>query len=174
MDENNNVHNDMQLIDSDIASFIYNNYDNMTNDMKKCIAFKCLTDENINKILIHYEYNNYVHKTVEHMSITEFLGKTKMLLRKYQGVIGGFLLEDNEWIVDKKTPGKIILKNSIAGTVCDNNTNKFLNRIEDILNMIADNINVKLLCTVSNKNCLTWIEFTLVDLSMKQEKKIEL
>lgn len=137
-----------------LAEFIHNNYDKLDDNELKIIAMKCLTSNEIKKILLSYELKYHDEETYDKMSLDEFTKKATYYLNRYQCRAGGFFIEDQEWSIyryDDNELGldikenEVLFENTVFITYSnDYETVKYLDNLVDKLNSIASNISVEL------------------------------
>jgi hypothetical protein len=158
----NNKGNDLES--EDFANYLYNNYNKMDEIELKKNVLKCISLNNIKKVLLDFELSH--HKFIPtKMTLTDFLSKAKIIFNRYQGKAGGFLLEDNEWSVHESKSEEFYVKlnellfvNTLDETDCDNyETEQYLKKLTRKLNTIAENIKVELRYKNEKKNCLVLI-----------------
>ena len=137
----------------DLAQYIHNNYNKMDEIEMQIIALKCLTPIEIKKILLSYELKNYECSVpLKKLSLLEFKCQALNVFNKYQSKAGGFLLEDNQWIVYDSSStlheikeNELLFENTIdMCDVDDDETDEYLECIVSKLNLIAKNISVEI------------------------------
>src|SRR4029078_8419630 len=75
------------------------------------MVIKCLNMNNVKKILLNFELTH--HKLIpKKMSLEEFLPICKLILERYQGKAGGFLIEDNDWVIHKPDSAEFEVKSN--------------------------------------------------------------
>jgi len=134
-----------------LAQYIHKNYNNMDEIEMKTIALKCLDINEIKKTLLFFELQNYIC-TPKQMSLSEFKNETMIIFNKYQSKAGGFLLEDNEWLIHDNTSSRhevkeneLLFENTInAHDMDDGETNTYLKYLIKRLNSLSKNIDVEL------------------------------
>ena len=133
-----------------LAKYIYNNYDKMDEIEMKCIAMKCLELNQIKRILLSHELENYKEKG-KTMSLDEFHKQVLKYLHRYQHKAGGFLMEDTEWKVTRFSDennydlleNEILFSNTLdKSDVNDEETYEYIRSLVRRLNMLAKNIEV--------------------------------
>jgi len=155
----------------ELAEYINKNYDKMTPEEMKYCAIKCLSNKDIRRILLTYEFDNIDIKPVKHMTLDVFIKKTETILNRYQHKVGGFDFEDNRWIFHREgskdypvNEYTAIVENSISIVDIDNkNTEVYLDRLNQILNNIADNIDVDMEHQYNYKDKIVWVQLLILD-----------
>ncbi len=147
-----------------LAKYICNNISDDTdiNNMKD-IVLKCMTTNQMKKILYKYAMKYHKQHLVEKMSLEEFKEQTKKIIQMYQWKAGGYYIEDSEWnvythtrsyilnkeeYVDQSTytikNNQILFENSVHElNADDNDTVNYMDRLVSILNNVASNIDVE-------------------------------
>lgn len=164
-----------------IAKYIHKNYDRMDDCEKRLLLQKVLTSNRVNNELLKFELK-YYQPTPVNMSLETFGKKAYRLLKRYQGKAGGFYIEDNEWALYDHTSekyrlrkNKVIFENTIDILDSkDNETIKFIKRLVNKLNYLADNIEVSYDIIESNEDSLSRIYIECKDKSIKIEKSAEI
>lgn len=135
----------------ELAKYIHNKYDSMDENEMKCIAMKCLDISDIKKILLKYEFDFYVRKP-QVLTLDEFVKEVCKMLHLYQGKAGGWLLEDDVWIVHRHNSkfhevgvNEVLFENTVALCDVDNEElTEYLYNLTDKLSSIVSNIDVEL------------------------------
>jgi hypothetical protein len=158
--------------DSDLASYIFDNYKNLdtVNDQELAqVAMKCLTPNQLKSILLEYELRNYKVEEYKEMTLEEFTKEAKFLLNRYQCKAGGFRIEDNEWTLytsdNMPDSGEYYIKDNellFVNTVnnCDiesDETDTYLDSLVDRLDRLATNVDVEIRYEKSPKNKPSWL-----------------
>jgi len=147
-----------------LATFINKNLYKMNNEEKKILISKCLSETEINKILLNFEMKNLDIKS-EEMDLKTFQKKAEFYLLRYQHNAGGYLIEDREWIVYNSKSNdynldinSIVFENSLfESNLSDKETLEFINDLSILLNKISNNITVNYELLQSKKESLVWI-----------------
>lgn len=137
----------------ELAKYIHDNYNKMDEVELKMIALKCMDINDYKRIILSYELRNYKpQQKISIMSLDKFKTHALKIFSRYQCKAGGFLIEDNEWIVHENNSTKyevekneLLFENTI--NIIDENDNEsecFLDYLVEQLNSIADNIEVEL------------------------------
>ena len=129
----------------DIAQFIYENYDKMKDEDIKYYVTKCLSVQDMRRILLEFELR---HKRSEQqanmLEHEEFIKCAVQILNKYQSKGGGYKLEDTQWKISLRTPLKIKFTNTIdVALIDDDDVNIFIDQIVDRLNQLSINYKVE-------------------------------
>jgi hypothetical protein len=163
-----------------LAKFLYQNFDQMDGIEMKELAMKCLTENELKSILLNFELTYYKEKPQKYLSLEEFLIKAQMILNRYQGKAGGFLLEDTEWEVYRPhdsnqkydlMENEILLVNSIDVTDYDDSeTEKYIKKLVNRLKSIAENIKIDMRYKNSEKDkiiyILLWVKDKTLDIEV--------
>lgn len=103
------------------------------------------------KKLLELEFNNIKINTKKEMKLDEFMKRAEQIFDRYQCKAGGQLFEDYEWICHKKGSehyrvrnNEVFYENSIPlKYAMDQSTKDYLSRLIEILNSLAENVNVR-------------------------------
>ena len=161
--------NEFNIKDVDTANFIRHNITNIKNDdiLLFSLVKKIRSKAEFIKDIIKYEFV-YSNPDIQINNVNDFIIQTKKELNRYQGIIGGFNMEDNQWLdcVDggrfKLKPGKNGIYNSIEKEACfDNDLKWFLkNFVEHMKKFIkSTEINISYKIVDDDDNELCWILF---------------
>ena len=155
--------------DKKIANYLNENFNKMDEIELKNILLKCLDIQQIKSLLLNFELKNYKEKPLKQLPLNEFLKKALKLINRYHWKAGGFLFEDNEWLIYKSDSLKyeikeneLLLENTIDYSDLNDNLNdKYLKKLINRLSLIAENIKVELRQRTNEKsktiNILIWI-----------------
>ena len=88
-------------------------------------------------------------------------------MNRYQSKAGGFLIEDNEWIIHRNNStdyeikkNQVVFENSVSiENIKDYDTINYLKKILLLLNKFSDKINVSEEFIKSKKDGVVWILF---------------
>lgn len=149
---NNNIDQKNKQDKQELAEYINKNYNKMDDVERKLIAIKCLDTNEIKKTLLLFELKNYKQKPEISMSLSKFKLHALEIFNRYQCKAGGFLIEDNDWIVHDSTSiyhevelNELLFENTIdPDDINDNESDIFLKYLVKRLNSIAENIDVEL------------------------------
>ncbi len=140
----NHISNDMV----DVSEIIAKDYNNMTQEELKYLLPKCLCDEDMRRIILHYELEN-IKVIPKKMCLKKFICNATKILKRYQFKAGGFALYDSCWKIYDHTSKKyklrineVIFENMTRNGVCDTETFEYLKNILRILNNISTTIRV--------------------------------
>lgn len=148
----NRLHNDKKK-DTELAEFIFTNYNKMDDNELKVIALKCMDLNDVRRTLLSFELNYYSpSKQDKELTLREFKCEAMQLLNRYQCKGGGFMLEDSEWAVHDCNSVKynveeneLLFENTI--NLVDKNdyeTDNYLDLITNRLNLLSNNIEVEI------------------------------
>lgn len=149
----------------DLALFINKNFSKLTSKEKQIFVLKCLNETEINNILLKFELENLSLKKIT--DFKEYIKCAHQLLNRYQSTAGGFLIEDNEWILHTTKSidyeikkNQVVFENSVAiANIRDYDTINFLKKILSLLKKLGDNVNVSEEFIKSKKDGVVWILF---------------
>lgn len=135
----------------DTAEQIHQYFDKMTNEEMKTWVVKCLTPNQMKKILLQHELNYYTARK-QNMDLKQFCVDAQKILDRYQYRAGGFQFEDSKWLLHDYTSKQYhILQNEIVfeNTVCKDDIKNpeiinFIGLLLKQLNNISNYVNVKL------------------------------
>jgi|SaaInlStandDraft_5_1057022.scaffolds.fasta_scaffold15302_4 hypothetical protein len=125
----------------DIATDIHNNYNTIISDRKMLLeqTSKLISSDYLIKIVSMFELINYQPQLNEMVNtVNDAIDITIKNLKKYQGTVGGFLIEDDEWIKlsannntrFKLKPNQVAIYNTIDYNHSDDSeTKRFLSNI---------------------------------------------
>lgn len=117
--------------------------DKLSLNEKKKMMLNIITEKQVDKFLLRYEYKNIKLDKLENVNINEFTKYVLSFIKRYQWKAYGFYIEDNDWIIDKTNKNKIKLVNTIFDNdVYDNDTDYFLESLVDKLDDITDDFEV--------------------------------
>jgi hypothetical protein len=129
-----------------LAKYIHDNYHKMDESEMKHIVTKFLDINDVKDILICFEFNNYKVES-KLMTLDEFIPIALNTFKKYYRA-GGYFLEDRDWITHKSdskrfdvSANEVMFQNTVNKLDVDD-CNDFLERIVEILNNTASNIDV--------------------------------
>lgn len=167
--------------DSNLAKYLYDNFDRMDEIEMKKIAMNCLNINDIKRILLNFELNNF-KKEPEQLTLDEFAIEAKKILRRYQSKAGGFLLEDPDWNFYKTSISKydvrsneVLFENTInMMDFDDTDTEKYLKKIVERLKIIAKNVKVELRYMKERKNKVVYLLIWCKNIDDKEEPEIGL
>jgi hypothetical protein len=153
----------------DNINYIHNNINDIINndESRKNIINKILSPEKIIKECLIYDLLNY-EPTQKYSSVDEIIMIATDAFTKYQYKVGGYFIEDNEWIVAdsnchrfKVKENQKILYNSITKKNCDRETVWFLDSIMNYIKKHVDgkSVNVRYSLFEDEKNFTCWIIF---------------
>jgi hypothetical protein len=147
---------------------------------KNILASKCISEKKIDMELLKFELKYLPVTTVNYMELDDFKLAAKALLKKYQWKAGGYYIEDIDWITHKKGSkyslgaNQLVLENTIDTSDCHSEEFvNFMKKILNILNNMANNIDVRIKYETSKTDSLTWIIIKCSD-NTRNEKKVEL
>jgi hypothetical protein len=127
-----------------------------------------VSKEQLQKELLTYEFMNY-QTTEKYDNIDDIIKKFMDIIKKYQNIIGGYYIDDHEWIVAKEHK---FLKINDNQTVIVNTTNiyeyndkKLIWFMDGILKIIllhtTDNFYIKYKIIEDEYNGLCWLVFVI-------------
>lgn len=173
----------------DLANYIQNNYDTMDTIELYKTALKCLSEHDIRRILLNHELIYYKETNNKKMTLDEFGKKAMIILNRYQSKAGGFLLEDNNWRLYKHEDtdntntntntyrrhevmkNEIVFENTFDITDFDDlETEVFLKRIVNRLQMIGSNIDVELRFITDEKDKIIYTLIWATDKDYNDEQ----
>ncbi|MBA42888.1 MAG: hypothetical protein CMF62_02625 [Magnetococcales bacterium] len=145
-----------------LVEMIHHDLNKMTSEEMKRILSKCYDDIYYKRELLRYEFFNR-STTPEKLEFKDFIKQTKNILSRYHHIVGGFLIEDREWRFYDATStdynldnDEVYFENTIDRTDDqDRNTLLYLERLIEIINMIATNIKVRY--KIKHRDQLSWI-----------------
>jgi len=148
--------------DEIIYNAIQNDYGKMDYFEKKNLVNKCLTELEIDNILLKYEMRCRVKFGTNECKRTrsQFLKECEKIFKRYQRKAGGHLLEDEEWIINVKSNKLCELKQNeifFENTICvvdsyQKEVNEYLENLMKIINNISTNHIGKLIYKTPNLN----------------------
>lgn len=145
----------LNLCDTDIGTYICDNFDTMDDSELKKITLKCLNINDCKKILLNYELHTRILTSIDNnnvLTLKEFEKKSINIFNRYQNRAGGFALEDRQWRVHtvlsnryQVIENEILFENSVPLVdEEDRETNIYLKNIVKLLNTLSKNIVVEL------------------------------
>lgn len=149
--------------DEKIGSYIYDNLDKIKCDDIELtkLMFKIISPIHSIKLLTEYELLHYLPKTkIESIDCLIVFAMTN--IKKFQNVIGGFDIEDTEWLINKnrfncKTNQKVIY-NTISQKYNNPVNNNFISLYVNYLKrFVNDKINIKYKFINDDDNEICWI-----------------
>lgn len=161
----------------DLASFINNTYDTMSDtDIISSVA-KCIPSQYMRGMLLKYELEHYVPNKLEYVSLYEIKPLVQNILFKYTWKAGGFSIEDNEWLVYDHTTTchtvkeyELLFTNTISISECySDETCEFMHLLVTRLNNLANNIKVNLIYKDYAK--VTILKLYVKDITVRKHKK---
>jgi hypothetical protein len=137
---------------TNLAKYVYDNYDNMDEFEMKMIVLKCLDMNHIRSLLLNFELEHYEEKSFNSLSLEQFEEKALKILKRYHWKAGGFLLEDVEWMVHKSNSQKydikkneLLFENTVdVSDMNDDMTIRYLNSLQKRLKSLSKNIEIEL------------------------------
>lgn len=163
--------------ETELANYLHDNYDYMSKEEMCHMLIKCLNIIQVKKLLLEFEFYNYRPTPVAYMSFSEYIPICRKLLVRYQSKAAGFDLDDTEWRLythDVKNDydldsNEIIFENTINYKDNDKDENiGFFVRLENILDNIAENMDVKVTYLETDKDDKIYVVIINVrDLTMK-------
>jgi len=167
---NNYNHEYYHLHDMELATYIHNNYEKLSDYEIYRLVPKCLSIMQAKSIVLGYELENYIESTKKpFMKLEKSVNIIEKILNRYQLKAGGFSFEDTEWIISRygeEDIGKneILLQNSVNfNKSCDTELIRFISKLEFRLNMIAENIKVDIRFKGEEKNKIEVIQIWVSD-----------
>ena len=169
---------------SELAEYIYENYEKMDDTEKSLLAIHCLDPHDIKRILLSFELENYYQPQLDKsLSLNDFLVQAQKVLRKYQCKGGGFLIDDHEWTVYKYNDqnkydmqeNELILENIIH--LCDKDDtelDKYLNNIGRRLDSLTNNIDIEISNVVHEKQKRIYIIIKAIDTNINKDSIVAL
>jgi hypothetical protein len=149
---------------SSLALYIYDNLNKIKYDdieLNK-LAAKIISPIQSIKLLTEYELLNYQPET-KFDKIDELVKFTLINIKKFQGIIGGYDIEDTEWLINKDR-FRISNKNQkvIYNTTEQKNNNAVNNNfvslyIDYLKRFVNENIKIKYKFIDDDKNEICWI-----------------
>lgn len=147
--------------DQILADFIHDKFDSMKENEIRFTVLKCLSEIQMKKILLDYEFKKYT-PTPKKMTKREYINLVKMMFNRYHQKAGGYYFEDNEWLIyDTSTyefsikKNELLFLNTINKYDMDNeDTQNYLNNLDRILNNLASNIKVEIRYKDLDKNII--------------------
>lgn len=152
-----------------IAKFIRDKFDSLSEDEMRKIVIRCMSLKKVKSELLKFELKHYEQETNKNINLQEFAAIAEKILNRYQGVAGGFKVEDFEWTqVERKTQylgnnfevkkNEIVFLNSIDKLdKNDNELSLYLKRIVEYLDNISNKVDVRHVIKESPKDGLYWI-----------------
>ena len=145
------------------ASFIHYNLDKIKQDDIELnnLIKKIISPIQSIKLLTEYELLYYIpEKQIE--TINELIKFTLNNIKKFQGVIGGYDIEDSEWLINKDrfncNKNQKVIYNTIEQNNNNNGNNNFISLYVDYLKRFVNNtINIKYKFIDDSKNEICWI-----------------
>jgi hypothetical protein len=155
--------------------FIHNNILNIEIDKNnimdeiliKDILLKIFSPEKIEKECLTFDLLNYSSNNIADM-IDDAINTCIDALKKYQYKVGGYNIEDQDWILCDKNNVRFkvkdnqkILYNSVHKKNCDRELVWFLDSILDYVKRHTDNEKIKIKYSMfeDDHNCVCWIIF---------------
>jgi hypothetical protein len=138
---------------TDFAHYLNKNFDNMDEIEIGKFLVKCLGPIDIKKQLFAFEFEHNTYDHIKNMTLVEFTEKALKLINRYQWKAGGYLIEDNEWIIHKSNSDssdynikkyEVLFENTLdKSDLNDEETYNFINQLLNHLNSFCDNIKVE-------------------------------
>jgi hypothetical protein len=150
-----------------LASLINKNINKFSKKEKEIFLIKCLSEGEMDNLLLKYELENFLPDKLKINCFKDFINTASQLLNRYQSKAGGYLIEDNEWIIHKNDSkdyeisiNQVVFENSVSiENIRDYDTINFLKKILLLLKRLSNNINVSEEFIKSKKDGIVWILF---------------
>jgi hypothetical protein len=161
LETTNYIHNNININNK-------NENENLLND----IILKIFTPEKIERELLTFDLLNYKSDKKKE-NIKDSINICSEALKKYQYIVGGYSIEDNEWILADKNShrfkvkeNQIILYNSVNKKNCDRELIWFLDSILDYTKRNIDEKKIKIKYNIfeDEKNCMCWIIYKFISI----------
>jgi hypothetical protein len=148
-DHGNYSSNLSQHINTELAEIISKKYHLMTPEEMKHIAMRCLSENDVRRILLNYELKN-LHREQTDVKLEEFAKIAQRILSRYQCKAGGFYFGDSSWTIHTWTSEKyeiyvneIVFENTLSSTsLHEHDTTEYLRDILVALNKISTRVKV--------------------------------
>lgn len=152
---------------NNLANLINKNFNKLSKEEKNRFLIKCLSEEEVNNLLLKFELENYSPNKSDINSFEEFIKIASKSLNRYQSKAGGFLIEDNEWIIHRNNSkdyeienNQVVFENSVSiENVKDYDTINYLKKILSLLKRFSDKVIVCEEFIKSKKDGVYWILF---------------
>lgn len=147
--------------DMGIVNFVRTNFDYLKNNEEELFRVykQVIPIQRVFKELLTYEFLNFV-PVQKCYTLDDLVNTTIEILKKFQGYVGGFMLEDNEWLIcDSKSQRFNINENQIA--LVNTIEKKYLHLTGDIVWFI-DNVRILVKQYIDTTNDLK-IEYKIID-----------
>lgn len=169
--------------DKELTNYIHDNYEKMSFEEMKNIVTKCMTQNDVKKILLEYDFYNYdctIDKKT-YMSLSQVKYAVEKILNRYQSKAGGFKIEDTVWSYHNNESYqytiknyKIMFENTINKIdILDIETKKYLTRLELIFNNLAENIKCMITTLKIDGYGLYCINIWLKDISISPNGDVD-
>ena len=135
-------------------------------DEKYEILKKNITENELNKKIIEYEFTQTKYRIIN--NIKELINIFIKELKKYQTVLGGSNIEDEEWIVKyypdkcrfKMRKNTCVVYNTLSlNNMYDKSIFDFTNIMYDHIKKFTNKINIVLKIIKDNNNDIIWIVY---------------
>lgn len=161
--------------DTNLADYIFDNFDKMDEEEMKLTALKCLNLNDCKRILLSHEFYNLQTEPVKELPLSKFLLNVTKILNRYHYKAGGFYFEDSEWLVHTNKSKEydidencVMIENSISVVDFNNpNTEKFIDKLDYLFDNQADNIDVEMKFSDNHEAKIIWVQYWLTDLNQE-------
>jgi hypothetical protein len=157
------LYNKFKSNDKHVASYIYNNIDKIKQDefeLTKMIM-KIMSPIHSIKLLTEYELLNYKPE-IKFDKIDDLIVFAITNIKKFQNVIGGYDIEDSEWLInesrfDCKTNQRVIYNTTEQKYNNDSNNNFISLYVDYLKRFVTENIKIKYKFIDDDDNEICWI-----------------
>lgn len=164
----------------DVVEHIHSNFNKiLDNDVFAFNLFKQIINPAfVIKHLLEYELLCHVpDKKISDISV--FINTIQCELKKYQGIVGGYDIEDDNWIVSdntqngsgrfKLTDKQKCIYNTVEQAYSNSSLRSFLEKFTDYIKRYADE-NIELKCKIidDDDNEISWIVFIITEIPQLQ------
>jgi hypothetical protein len=167
-----NKNNYQNITNKDVINLVHKNLEE-NNNLNTEILNQILTPEKILKECLIFDLLNYHPENPNQIDkINDAINFTIETLKKYQYKVGGFYIEDKDWILTDKDSHRFkvkenqkILYNSVSKKAFDRELVWFLDSITDYIRRFVnqDKIQIKYNIYEDERNCVCWIIFKFND-----------
>jgi hypothetical protein len=132
-------------------------------------VLKVMTREHMLKEILLYEFNNYTY-SVQLYDVTDVIIFAKYLLKRYQGIIEGYEIEDFDWIEEKnysrfkyEENSKVLVNTAPRSSLKNEQLDIFIGKIIKIIKSVcAFDITIKYRRIDDENNGVCWLILSFI------------
>jgi hypothetical protein len=159
-----------------LAGHIHKKYNKMSLEEMKNIVIRCMTKNQIKRILLEFELK-YYEEIPKKITLKKFTILAKKILDRYQCKGGGYYIEDMDWEIHTYTSenydikeNQVLFVNSIDKMDKDDNeTIAYMKRITKRINGLSEDIDVEYEFHDPEEDGINWIEIWCTDKTKEDE-----